>query len=74
MPGPRIRRRTGETIRIGDAITITVVETTRGDVTLEIDAPAGVNVLRGEHLRRYPLGEPLYPTSAPNLTDATPKP
>lgn len=45
-----LSRRPGESIRIGDAVVVTVVETDGGRVRLAIDAPAGVAVVRTELL------------------------
>jgi carbon storage regulator len=43
-----LTRKAGETIRIGDTITITVLAHRGGAVRLGIDAPRDVAVLRGE--------------------------
>ena len=43
-----ITRKPGETIRIGDTITLTVLVTHSGTVRLGIDAPRDVVILRGE--------------------------
>jgi carbon storage regulator len=42
-----ITRKEDQTIRIGDAI-VSVVRTRSGKVTLGIDAPANIKILRGE--------------------------
>jgi carbon storage regulator len=46
-----LSRRPGESIRIGDDIVVTVVETDGGRARLAITAPAGVSVVRTELLR-----------------------
>ena len=43
-----IKRREGETIRIGDAIVVEVIRTCAGSCSLKIRAPRDVVVLRGE--------------------------
>jgi carbon storage regulator len=43
-----LTRKKSETIRIGDDITIQVMQTGRGRVKLGIQAPAHLRVLRGE--------------------------
>lgn len=43
-----LTRKQGEQIRIGDDVVITVIRTKGKTVRLGIDAPANVNVLRGE--------------------------
>lgn len=43
-----LRRRPGETLLIGDNITLRVLETSDGSVRLAIDAPREVKILRGE--------------------------
>ena len=43
-----LTRKRLETIRIGDDITIQVIQTGRGRVKLGIQAPAHLHVLRGE--------------------------
>ena len=43
-----LTRKKLETIRIGEDIVVTVVQTGRGRVKLGIEAPAHVRVLRGE--------------------------
>ena len=43
-----LTRKKMETIRIGDDITIQVIQTGRGRVKLGIQAPAHLRVLRGE--------------------------
>lgn len=43
-----LTRKAGETIRIGDSITVTVVQLNDGQIKLGIDAPKSVTVHRGE--------------------------
>ena len=43
-----LTRKAGETIRIGDSITVTVVQLNDGQIKLGIDAPRSVAVHRGE--------------------------
>jgi len=43
-----IKRREGETIRIGDAIVVEVIRTCAGSCSLKIRAPRDVVILRGE--------------------------
>lgn len=43
-----LRRRTGETLLIGEEIKITVLDTSDGAVRLAIDAPREIHILRGE--------------------------
>lgn len=43
-----LTRKAQETIKIGDAITITVIKTKGKTVRLGIEAPADISVLRGE--------------------------
>ncbi|MBQ7980153.1 MAG: carbon storage regulator, partial [Oscillospiraceae bacterium] len=43
-----ITRKNNEGVRIGDNITVTVVETSRDRVKIGIDAPADVRIIRNE--------------------------
>jgi carbon storage regulator len=43
-----LSRRVGETLRIGDDVSVRIVSTFRGRVTIAIDAPLRVRILRGE--------------------------
>ena len=43
-----ISRRIGESLKIGDDVTVTVVETHGGQVRISIDAPTSVKVHRQE--------------------------
>jgi carbon storage regulator len=47
-----LTRRSGQVIRIGDSVTITVVQVTNGRVRIGIDAPNNVPVHRGEIYER----------------------
>ena len=49
-----LTRKKMETIRIGEDIVVTVVQTGRGRVKLGIEAPAHLRVLRGELEMREP--------------------
>jgi len=46
-----LRRRPGETLLIGDNVTVRVLESSEGSVRLAIDAPREVKILRGELLQ-----------------------
>lgn len=56
------RKRT-ESIKIGNDIVITVIQTGKGTVRLGIEAPANVRVLRGE-LAPFPTPAPAVETEA----------
>ena len=43
-----LSRKPGETIRIGDDVTIVIRSASRGRVVLSIDAPRGLRITRGE--------------------------
>lgn len=45
-----LTRKLGEKIRIGDGITLTVVEVDRGKVRIGIEAPKDVRIMREELL------------------------
>lgn len=49
-----LTRRPGETIRIGDDITVTIVRIGENQVSLGIDAPKHVQVLRDDAKRTVP--------------------
>lgn len=58
-----LTRKTGEALRIGDEITVTVIEIKGSHVRLGIDAPQGIRIHRteiGEQVasRRGPVGRP----------------
>ncbi len=64
-----LRRRVGEKIVIGDGITVVVSRVSGGRVTLGIEAPSDVHIVRGE-LRPFdepanrPAGVPVSVTPA----------
>ncbi|MEX0978926.1 MAG: carbon storage regulator [Pirellulales bacterium] len=43
-----LTRKLGETIRVGDNVTLTVLDVRGGNVKVGIEAPAEVRILRGE--------------------------
>jgi carbon storage regulator len=43
-----LTRKPGESIRVGDDITLTVLDVRGGHIKLGIEAPADVRILRGE--------------------------
>lgn len=47
-----LSRKTGEVIKIGDEVTIHVIEISKGFVKIGIDAPAQVKILREEVYER----------------------
>ena len=47
-----LTRKVGEKLRIGDDITLTVVEVNRGGVRLGLEAPRNVSILRFEVYER----------------------
>ena len=59
-----ITRKSNEGVRIGDNITVTVVETSRDRVKIGIDAPADVRIIRNE----------LFDTERFNIQAAVHKP
>ncbi len=46
-----LRRKTGESLKIGENITVTVLDVYEGSVRLAIDAPRTIPVLRSELLQ-----------------------
>jgi carbon storage regulator CsrA len=60
-----LTRKIGESIRIGDHITIEVRRVAGNRVTIAVDAPRDVRILRGELAR---LLEPICSTPPPNHT------
>lgn len=52
-----LTRKKAESIKIGNDIVVTVIQTGKGTVRLGIQAPANVRVLRGE-LAPFPAAEP----------------
>ena len=47
-----LTRRTNESIKIGDDITVTITDINRGQVRVGIDAPKSVHILRSELIDR----------------------
>ena len=71
-----LSRKQGEKICIGNGITVIVNRIAGGRVTLAIDAPVDVKILRGELSPRMPVAEgPATPTTSgntmPNSTTTT---
>ena len=52
-----ITRKEGETVRIGSGIVVQVVRTGRGSVRIGIEAPAEIEIARGELPERKPVEE-----------------
>ena len=50
-----LTRRTGETIQIGDDITVTVLQVNGNQVRIGITAPEDVKIMRQELLDREPV-------------------
>ena len=50
-----LSRKAGQTLYVGDDVVITVVKTSRNKVSLGIEAPADVQIVRGE-LERWDDG------------------
>ncbi|MBR3570596.1 MAG: carbon storage regulator CsrA [Oscillibacter sp.] len=46
-----LRRKSGESIVIGDKVTVTVLDINEGSVRLAIDAPKAISILRSELLQ-----------------------
>lgn len=53
-----LTRNQGESINIGEAVTVTVLGTKGGQVRLGIDAPRQIKVLRSELLDQAPDSKP----------------
>lgn len=53
-----LTRKSGEQIRIGDEITVTVLRTSTGRVKIGIDAPDDVSIARAECLFENEAGNP----------------
>lgn len=60
-----LTRKIGESIRIGDDVTVTVLGDSGRPVRLGIDAPGEVTVHREEVYRRVRGGRPGSPQSSP---------
>jgi carbon storage regulator len=65
-----LRRKVGEKIVIGDGITVVVNRVSGGRVTLGIEAPTDVHIVRGE-LRAFddPMHKPSVPTMVNRIAD-----
>ena len=50
-----LSRRTGETIQIGDDITVTVLQVNGNQVRIGINAPDDVKIMREELVKEKPL-------------------
>ena len=59
-----LTRKQGETIEIGNGITIKVIRSAKGAVKIGIEAPADVRVLRGELVETQTVAQP---SSEPNF-------
>lgn len=59
-----LTRRHGESVRIGDDITVTVVELTGNQIRLGIAAPKDVLILREELTQREPAADSSPQTDA----------
>lgn len=60
----RLARKPGQSVTIGDAITITILETHRGKAIVGIDAPPDVEILRDDAKRRTPRPRPAKEAAA----------
>lgn len=54
MPRLCLTRRPGESILIGDNVTMTILKVQGNHVKLSIEAPRQVDIMRGELLRKQP--------------------
>ena len=53
-----LTRRDGETLMIGDTVTVTVLSVSGRQVRLGINAPDDVTILREELIENYPTDQP----------------
>lgn len=60
-----LSRKAGETIHIGDQVTLTVLSVRGGVIKLGIDAPQNVRIRRGELLNHLPAAPEEPDSSAP---------
>jgi len=70
-----LSRKAGEKVQIGNGIVVTVTRISGGRVTLAIEAPHDVRILRGElapHLADAPATE-SEPAAGPSVTPSKPK-
>lgn len=63
-----LTRRVGESIRIGDGITVTLVQMAPGKVRIGIEAPPEMTILR-EELVQQPAAPLPLPSTAPFFSD-----
>jgi carbon storage regulator len=63
-----ISRKSGETLRIGDSVSVTVLSVSGDKVAIGIDAPREISILRGELLETI---ESNKASSAQALQDET---
>lgn len=61
-----LSRRIGESIVIGDNVTVTVVDIDRGKIRIGIDAPRDVPVLRSELLPPKPATDDEFAVGIPD--------
>lgn len=54
MPYLKLKRRPGESIQIGEHVTVTLVELSGGQALLGIEAPKEVTILRDNAVAREP--------------------
>jgi carbon storage regulator len=66
-----LTRKVGEVIRIGDAVTVRVLEVRGGQVRLGVDAPTEVRIFREEVYRAIQDGHDA-PHAGPHQPDAEP--
>jgi carbon storage regulator len=59
-----LTRKVGETIRIGESVTVRVLEVRGGQVRLGLDAPSDVRILREEIYRPEPIAADGKPPNA----------
>jgi carbon storage regulator len=69
-----LTRKVGEMIRIGDMVTVRVLEVRGSQVRLGVDAPADVRIFREEVYRALQDATPDVPASDAPGTNGTPRP
>ena len=67
-----LSRKQGESIRIADQITVTIVELSRGRVRVGISAPLNVPVHREEVVLRAANVQPSLPATVATASELTP--